>query len=113
MNVSQSPIFGKTFRRLYFISKWVIKIEFHPQDISTSDISTSTRPIAPRQVSYSFSGIRVRVIFGKKTLKKKHLCRHDKNYYYFWKWNIAVISLILDSRNMIKVSKNISLQKIR
>ena len=33
-----------------------------------------------------------------------HLCRHDKNYYYFWKMNIPVINLIVDSRNMIKVS---------
>ena len=33
-----------------------------------------------------------------------HLCRHDKNYYYFWKTNIPVINLIVDSRNMIKVS---------
>ena len=32
-----------------------------------------------------------------------HLYRHDKNYYYFWKTNISVINLIVDSRNMIKV----------
>ena len=40
---------------------------------------------------------------------KKHLYRHDKNYYYFQKSNISVITLIVDSRNMIKVSKNMSL----
>ena len=40
-------------------------------------------------------------------LEKKHLYRHDKNYYYFWKSNIPVINLIVDSRNMIKVSKNV------
>ena len=51
------------------------------------------------------NGIKVRVFCGKK-VEKKHLCRHDKNYYYFWKSNIPVINLIEDSRNMIKVSKN-------
>ena len=54
----------------------------------------------------------MRVFFGK-TINKKDLCRHDKNYYYFWKSNIPVINLIVGSRNMIKVSKNISLEKIR
>ena len=29
-------------------------------------------------------GIKVRVFFRKKHWKK-HLCRHDKSYYYFWK----------------------------
>ena len=42
--------------------------------------------------------------FLEKTLKKKHLCRHAKNYYYFCKSNIPVITLIVDSRNMVKVS---------
>ena len=32
-----------------------------------------------------------------------HLYCHDKNYYYFWKTNISVINLIVDSRNLIKV----------
>ena len=54
------------------------------------------------------SGIKVRVFFGKN-IEKKYLCRHDKNYYDFWKSNIAVINLIVDYRNMIKVSKNMSL----
>ena len=48
--------------------------------------------------------INVRVFFGKN-MEKKHLCRHDKNYYYFQKSNIPVINFIVDSRNMIKVSK--------
>ena len=48
--------------------------------------------------------------FREKHLKK-HLCSHDRNYYYFWKSNIPVIDLIVDSRNMIKVSKNMSLLK--
>ena len=38
--------------------------------------------------------------------EKTHLCLHGKNYYYFWKSNISVINLIVDSINMIKVSKN-------
>ena len=54
------------------------------------------------------NGIKVRVFFGKN-VEIKHLCRHDKNYYYFWKSNISVIKLIADSRNMIKVSKNMNL----
>ena len=47
--------------------------------------------------------------FSKKTSKKTHLCRPDKNYYYFCKSNIPAINLIVSSRNMIKVSKNMSL----
>ena len=39
-------------------------------------------------------------------LEKKHLFRRDKNYNYFWRSTIPVINLILDSRDMIKVSKN-------
>ena len=50
------------------------------------------------------NGIKVQVFFEKKLL-----CRHGKNYYYFWKSNILVINLIVDFRNMIKVSKNMSL----
>ena len=48
------------------------------------------------------SSIKVRVFFGK-SIEKKHLCRHDKNSYYFCKANIPVINLIVGSRNMIKV----------
>ena len=51
-----------------------------------------------------FNDIKVRVFFGKN-VEKKHLCCHDKNYYYFWKSIIPVINLIAHSRNMIKVSK--------
>ena len=51
--------------------------------------------------------------FSEKSIEKKHFCRHDKNYHYFWKSNIPVINLIVDSRNMIKVSKNMRLEKIR
>ena len=50
------------------------------------------------------NGIKVRVLFGKN-VEEKHLCRHDKNYYYFWKSNIPAINLTADSRNMIKVPK--------
>ena len=47
--------------------------------------------------------------FSEKNIEKKHWCCHEKNYYYFWKSNFPVISLIVDSRNMIKVSKNMRL----
>ena len=58
----------------------------------------------------SLNSIKVWVFFEKKTtFKKKDLCRHDKNRYYFWKSNIPVINLIADSRNMIKFSKNLNL----
>ena len=45
----------------------------------------------------------------KKSKGKKHLCRHDENYYYFCKSNIPVTNLIAGSRNMIKLLKNMSL----
>ena len=63
-------------------------------------------------VEPKLNSIKVRVFF-RKNIEKKHLCRHEKNCYYFWKSNISVINLIVDSRNMIKVSKNMRLQKIR
>ena len=53
-------------------------------------------------------GIKVRV-FLRKSIQKKHLCHHDKNYCYYYKSNIPVINLILGSRNMIRLSKNMSL----
>ena len=52
--------------------------------------------------------LKVRIFFGK-SVEKKHLYRHEKNYYYFWKSNILVINLIADSKNVIKVSKNMNL----
>ena len=52
--------------------------------------------------------IKVRVFF-EKNHRKKHLCRHDKNYYSFFKSNIPEINLIEDSRNMIKLSKKTNL----
>ena len=53
------------------------------------------------------NGMKVRVFFGKN-IEKKRFCRLDKNCYYFWKSNIHVINLIVDSRNMIRVLKNMS-----
>ena len=44
--------------------------------------------------------------FLEKIFEKKHLCRKDSNYCYFWKSNIPVTNLIADSRNMIQVSIN-------
>ena len=41
----------------------------------------------------------------KKDIEKKHLCYHDKNYYYFCKSNTPVINLIVGSRNMISFKK--------
>ena len=46
--------------------------------------------------------------FSEKNIEKKHLCRHDKNYYYFCKSKIPVINLTAGSRKLIKVSKNMS-----
>ena len=46
---------------------------------------------AKRRQESKLNGIKVRVFFGKN-VEKKHLCHHDKNYYYFWKSNIPVIN---------------------
>ena len=46
------------------------------------------------------NGIKVRVFFGKN-FEEMHLFHNDKN--------IPVINLIADSRNVIKVSKNMNL----
>ena len=62
-------------------------------------------------VDYLLNSIKVQVFLEKKH-EKRHLCRHDKNYYYCWKSKVPAINLIIDSRNMIKVSKNMSLRKL-
>ena len=47
--------------------------------------------------------------FSEKNIEKKHLRHHNKNYCYLCKLTIPVINLVVGSRNMIKVSKNMSL----
>ena len=56
------------------------------------------------------------VSFSEKKHRKEHLiidtiiiARRDDNCYYFCKSNIPVINLIAVSRNMVKLSKNMSL----
>ena len=54
------------------------------------------------------NGIKMQVFFGKD-IEKKHFRHHDKDYFYFCKSPIPVINLIVGSRNMIKLLKNMSL----
>ena len=54
------------------------------------------------------NSMKVRVFF-EENVERKHLCYHEKNYCYFCKSNIPVINLIVGSRNMIKLSKNMTL----
>ena len=54
------------------------------------------------------NSIKVGVFFEKST-EKLHLRCHDKNEYYFCKSNIPVTNFTAVSRNIIKLSKNISL----
>ena len=56
----------------------------------------------------TLNGIKLRVFFGED-IEKKRLCHHDNNYCYFWTANTPVINLIVDSRNITTVSKNMSL----
>ena len=65
---------------------------------------TAKKPVTQR---HSGAGL-----FRKKKYQKKHLCYHDKKYCYFCKSYIPVINLIVYSRNMIKISKTIILEKI-
>ena len=46
----------------------------------------------------------------EKNIEKKHLCRPDKNFYYFCKSNAPVINLIVVSRNT-KIKKKENKQK--
>ena len=64
--------------------------------------------IQKKKKKKKLNGIKVRVFFGRN-IEKKHLGHHDKNYCYFCKSNISVINLIVGSRNMIKLSNNMSL----
>ena len=74
--------------------------------VETIGISLATLYFKLRML---LNGIKVRAFFEKKNIDKKHLCRHDKNHYYFCKSNIPVVNLIVGSTNMIKVSKNTNL----
>ena len=55
-----------------------------------------------RGQTLALSWIKTRVFF-EKHIENKHLCRTDKNFHYLCKSNIAVINLIVGSRNMIEV----------
>ena len=65
-----------------------------------------------KQLKHRVKTVKTSGLF-QKNIEKRHLCCHEKNYYYLWKSNIALIIFIVDSRNMIKVSKITRLQKIR
>ena len=56
------------------------------------------------------SSIKIRVFF-ERYIENKHMCCPDHNY--FCKSKICVINSIADSRNMVKVSKNMSSLKVR
>ena len=56
----------------------------------------------------TLNGIKLGVFFGEN-IEKKRLRHHDNNYCYFWTANTPVINLIVDSRNITTVSKNMSL----
>ena len=64
----------------------------------------STKKLVNEKAFSSLNGIKVRVFF-EKNIEKKHLCRHDKNFYYFWKSNIPVINLTVGSRNRLNFQK--------
>ena len=61
-------------------------------------ISSSGR----RGQTLALSWTKTRVFF-EKHIENKHLCRTDNNFHYLCKSNIAVINLIVGSRNMIEV----------
>ena len=50
--------------------------------------------------------------FSEKSIEEKHLCRHDKNYYYSCKSNIHIINLIVGSRNVIKVDRSFKKKRV-
>ena len=58
--------------------------------------------ILTKILNLELNGIKMRVFFEKNIKKKKHVCLAYKNYYYICKSNVS-------PRNMIKVSKNMSL----
>lgn len=54
------------------------------------------------------NGIKVQVLF-KKHIENKYQCGPRKNCYYCFKSNIRINNLIVGSRIILKVSKNMSL----
>ena len=70
--------------------------------------NSSIEEIFNSSTHQQLNSIKVEVFF-EKNIDKKHLCHHDRNYCYFCKSNIPAINLIVVSRNMIELSKNMSL----
>ena len=104
-----------TKKKEYKLTKYKIRrIQSKKHKIGTYEankISLSCIADENRCIWVKLNGIKVRVFSGK-IIETNRLCRHDKNYYYFSKSNIPVVNLIVGSRNMIKISKNMSLKKL-
>ena len=96
-----------SFQKFYnfFFGQFIIPFI---ENVSLTSVSLLPFLSASSSPFRTFPTIFWRVFFAKN-IEKKRLCRHDKNYYYSWKSDIPVINLIVDSTNMIKVSKNMSL----
>ena len=81
--------------------------------VESANVNILSELLLTKKKNFDFNfecstALRLRVFFGKN-IEKKHLSRHDKNYYYFCISNIRVMNLSVGSRNMIKVSNKTSL----
>ena len=85
-----------------FDTSWEKKDFYMRQPIIFSNnylqVFATLRRDTPHKTKKILNSINVQVLFVKN-IKKKHLCRHDKNYYYFCKSNISLINLIVGSKN--------------
>ena len=102
-----NPLFSLLISSLSHFPKWEREEREREPGFKEESLVSVKKNISSMYVP-RLNGIKVPVLFPKN-IEKKQLCRHDKVYYYFWKSNIPVINLLVDSRNMIKVSKNVGL----
>ena len=80
-----------------------IKVLYHRLlSINWDEIENCNDPNETYQQFFNSTALRCRS-FSEKSIEKKHLCHHEKSYYYFCKSNIFVINLIVGFRKMIKL----------
>ena len=73
--------------------KYIIYAKFQWSETTTEKCSMKIDVPNFSKYKEILNGIKVRVFF-ENNVEKKHLCRQDKNYYYFCKLNIPVINLM-------------------
>ena len=98
---------SERFWYLSWVSFWDF-LGFFFSNIQLAFLSINKKSYIIKVFNYFSTALRCGS-FSEKNIEKKHLRCHDKNYCYLCNSSISVIDLIVGSRNMIKIYKNMSL----